>query len=211
MASCLNRPQWGCAECDWTSNDAWSAKAHCDQLRHHTGHLDDMRRMREFHATRNPFGYFREPGVPVEYDRSYIDFIRNGSGILTPRQLDALKHDLQELENTKMTEQTVKVDGIVLTRTQVEKALQELNAPKPVFPVFKQGDLVKEKYPTSHGGAAVAGLVLGNGKGGWLDRETTRLYGPVPSGYVRLTDGASTYTRAESFMVKIGEIPVNRG
>lgn len=95
-------------------------------------------------------------------------------------------------------EQTVKVDGIVLTRTQVEKALKELNKPRPKF---KAGDLVQEKTQPF-----ARGVVVAREGSGWLSKEANRRFGPIYDGGVRFTDGVTTIIRSEMDMIQIGSL-----
>jgi hypothetical protein len=97
-----------------------------------------------------------------------------------------------------VAEKTVKVDGIVLTKTQVEKAYQELNAPaEQLFP----GDIVeRDDFLRNFQGKRF--LVLG----GRLDEIFDKKYSFSPRGSdeVRLTDGKSTWTVNRSKVRKVG-------
>lgn len=98
-----------------------------------------------------------------------------------------------------MTEQTVKVDGIVLTRTQVEKAMQELNTPPE--PVFKVGDLV-----TVVGEGERRYLVLG----GNANKIYNNLYATLKKAnnidWVRVTNGDSTLSKRPSEFRLVGRL-----
>lgn len=52
----------------------------------------------------------------------------------------------------------VSIDGVTLTRAQVEAAVKELNA--PVVPVFKQGDIVKAAKQPSFDNSSRTYLLL---------------------------------------------------
>ncbi len=78
------------------------------------------------------------------------------------------------------------IDGVRLTRGQVERALEELNKQ-----AFRAGDLV-----------SVCGTRMFV-VGGMIGARAAALYGTLPSGYVRVTDGLDTTTVAEKELVLI--------
>lgn len=73
------------------------------------------------------------------------------------------------------------MDGIKLTRAQVEFAMKELNKPQE----FKRGQVVRRKKD-----GTLAVVVVG----GEFERWATAIYGAPYKDSIRITDGCSTWT-----------------
>ena len=86
----------------------------------------------------------------------------------------------------------VKVNGVTLTRQQIEDALKELNSP-----AFIGGELVEfDDGPNK----SIKGIVIVNGV---IAEYCNSKYGKVLTGHVRIFDGTSTFTRHENQVRKI--------
>lgn len=92
-----------------------------------------------------------------------------------------------------MAEKTVKVDGIVLTRAQVEKAYAEINLP-PKLEELVGGDIVEKE------GSDKRYIVVS----GTLAMNLTAALGFVQVGFVRITDGKETWTTPRRGLRKVG-------
>lgn len=90
---------------------------------------------------------------------------------------------------------SVTVDNITLTKEQVTKAWEALNAPEPV--VFVAGDLVR------HPGLGETKLVLTGAVEGLFD---ARYSGHRRSVDVHVTDGRGSWTWPVSIIKKVGNL-----
>ncbi len=80
------------------------------------------------------------------------------------------------------------IDGVRLTRGQVERALEELNKQE-----FRAGDLVSCKASSQRF------LVMG----GVMHARASAVHGLVPRGFVRVTDGLESFTLLAENLVLI--------
>jgi len=93
---------------------------------------------------------------------------------------------------------TVQVNGVTLTREQVEKALTELNTPK-----FKAGDIVRWNKPVGPRQEAQRFVVL---LGGSVERMLRKEYPYGSSEYLHVTDGIESWSNPVENFVKVGQL-----
>ncbi len=83
------------------------------------------------------------------------------------------------------------IDGVRLTRSQVERALEELNKA-----TFQPGDLVRSK---NAGYSTRTYIVLG----GTVNARAAAVCGSIPERHVRVTDGSDYITFSEASLMLV--------
>lgn len=95
---------------------------------------------------------------------------------------------------------TVQIDGVTLTRAQVEEALKTLNT----LPKLKGGDIVVSRDNDTREWGTKQHLVISPTSTQYklLEKE----YCLVEPNYVRLTDGCDTWTKASRYCKLVGKL-----
>lgn len=86
------------------------------------------------------------------------------------------------------------VDGVVLTREQVERAVKQLNEP----PVLQAGSLVKVKHWNDN----KVYMIIG----GSLNDNLNEKWGKLPLGLYRFTDGSNTWGGFEAHELEVVKV-----